>query len=37
MYVAQWIDLFFKQAMVTTEKNSFFAESTISELIENNK
>lgn len=36
-YVAQWIDLFFKQAMVTTEKNSFLAEKTITELLLNNK
>ena len=36
-YVAQWIDLFFKQAMVTTEKNSFYAELTITELLTNNK
>jgi hypothetical protein len=36
-YVAQWIDLFFKQAMVTTEKNSFLAEKTITELLSNNK
>ena len=28
-YVAQWIDLFFKQAMTTTERNSFKAEFTI--------
>jgi DNA integrity scanning protein DisA with diadenylate cyclase activity len=35
--VAQWIDLFFKQAMVTTEKNSFLAEKTIEELLANNK
>lgn len=36
-YVAQWIDLFFKQAMTTTERNSFFAEKTIQELLLNNK
>lgn len=36
-YVAQWIDLFFKQAMVTTENNTFYAEKTITELLQNNK
>ena len=36
-YVAQWIDLFFKQAMVTTDKNTFYAELTITELLTNNK
>lgn len=36
-YIAQWIDLFFKQAMVTTEKNTFMAETTITELLSNNK
>jgi len=36
-YVAQWIDLFFKQAMVTTENNTFYAEKTITELLHNNK
>ena len=36
-YVAQWIDLFFKQAMITNESNSFFAEKTITELLKNNK
>lgn len=36
-YVAQWIDLFFKQAMTTTERNTFFAEFTIEELLLNNK
>lgn len=29
--------MFFKQAMTTTEQNSFGAEKTISELLENNK
>lgn len=36
-YVAQWIDLFFKQAMITTEANDFGAERLISELLTNNK
>jgi hypothetical protein len=36
-YVAQWIDLFFKQAMTTTERNSFMAEFTIQELLLDNK
>jgi hypothetical protein len=36
-YVAQWIDLFFKQAMTTTERNTFHAEFTIQELLLNNK
>ena len=35
-YVAQWIDLFFTQAMITTEANSFGAEVAINELITNN-
>ena len=35
-YVAQWINLFFTQAMKTTEQNSFGAEQAIEELIENN-
>ena len=35
-YVAQWIDLFFTQAMITTEANSFGAEVAISELITDN-
>ena len=36
-YVAQWIDLFFKQAMTTTEANSFGAETTINELLADNR
>lgn len=36
-YIAQWIDLFFKQAMKTNENNSFGAEKTISELLADNK
>ena len=35
-YVAQWIDLFFTQAMITTEANSFGAEVAINELITDN-
>ena len=35
-YVAQWINLFFTQAMKTTEQNSFGAEITIEELITDN-
>lgn len=36
-YVAQWVDLFFKQAMITNESNSFFAEKTIAELLTDNR
>ena len=35
-YVALWIDLFFKQAMVTTEDNNFGASDTIAELLKDN-
>lgn len=35
-YVAQWIDLFFTQAMITTDANSFGAEDAITELITDN-
>ena len=35
-YVAQWIDLFFTQAMICTDQNSFFAETAIHELIKDN-
>lgn len=35
-YVAQWIDLFFTQAMICTDQNSFFAEIAINELIRDN-
>ena len=35
-YVAQWIDLFFTQAMICTDQNSFLAELTIHELIKDN-
>ena len=35
-YVAQWIDLFFTQAMICTDSNSFFAETAIHELIRSN-
>jgi len=35
-YVAQWIDLFFRQAMMTTEENNFTAEKTIAELLVEN-
>ena len=35
-YVAQWIDLFFTQAMICTDQNSFFAELAIQELIKDN-
>lgn len=36
-YVAQWIDLFFTQAILTTEENSFKAEKTIADLLEDNQ
>ena len=36
-YVAQWISHFFDQSMVTTEENNLQAESTITELLTNNK
>lgn len=36
-YVAQYIELCFEQAMTTTEQNNFQAESTITELLRNNK
>lgn len=35
-YVAQWIDLFFTQAMICTDQNSFLAEVAIHELIRDN-
>ena len=35
-YVAQWIDLFFTQAMICTDQNSFFAETAIHELVRDN-
>ena len=35
-YVAQWINLFFTQAMICTDQSSFFAETAIHELIKDN-
>lgn len=36
-YAAQYIDLFFNQAMITHEKNNFQAEKMITELLRDNK
>jgi inositol 1,4,5-triphosphate receptor type 1 len=36
-YVAQFIELYFNQAMTATEQNNFRAESTITELLKNNE
>jgi inositol 1,4,5-triphosphate receptor type 1 len=36
-YVAQYIELYFNQAMTATEQNNFRAESTITELLKNNE
>lgn len=36
-YVAQFIELYFNQAMTATEQNNFRAERTITELLKNNE
>jgi inositol 1,4,5-triphosphate receptor type 1 len=36
-YVAQFIELYFNQAMTATEQNNFRAENTITELLKNNE
>lgn len=36
-YVAQWISHFFDQSMNTQDTNDIFSESTIAELLNNNK
>lgn len=36
-YVAQYIELYFNQAMTATEQNNFRAENTITELLKNNE
>jgi inositol 1,4,5-triphosphate receptor type 1 len=36
-YVAQWIDMFFLQAMSTGEKNDIYAEPCIQAILTNNK
>ena len=36
-YVAQFIELYFNQAMTATEQNNFRAEATITELLKNNE
>ena len=36
-YVAQYIELYFNQAMTATEQNNFKAENTITELLKNNE
>lgn len=35
-YVGQWMNLFFTQAMLTTDENSFGASVTIKEILKNN-
>lgn len=37
LYASNWIDLYFDQAMQTADDNDIKAESTITELISNNK
>lgn len=37
LYEAQWIDLFFKEAMMTSEENDLMAEGTITELLSTNQ
>ena len=36
-YVAQWIEMFFEQALQTGEDNNIFAEPAISDILTNNK
>ena len=36
-YVAQYIELYINQALTATEQNNFKAESTLTELLKNNK
>ena len=36
-YAAQWISHYFHQSMMTTVKNDLMAESTIGEILKNNK
>ena len=36
-YVAQWISHFFQQSMMTNENNNLAADSTVTELLMNNK
>ena len=37
MYISQWMDLFFDQAMKTGDENDLYAEATLTELLNNNK
>jgi hypothetical protein len=37
MYATQWINFFFSQAMKTNKKNDIYAQSTVEELLSDNK
>ena len=37
MYASQWINFFFTQALKTGKVNDIFAQSTVEELLSNNK